>query len=714
MALMRVNINSDTAIAKTCRQFLATQAYKDLQGFLDKALVAEPLNADVWFWIAITSFKQGDLSNAYRAIEQACQLNPASVEGLAFMGQVLGKQNLPLLAEQVWRQAVYLDPLNKRYRQHWLQHLQQLGKSTSYIQQTLAAVANDAEGLLDTPDIQHCTQSIHALAAELESLCVIIPVYDDYNSVRECLNSVIASRKHCNNVYSILVINDASPDQRIHDYLQGLQQQGEISLLVNSNNLGFIRTVNKALAHSVQSDVVLLNADTVVYHDWLDRLYAITCRDKQIASITPFSNNAQLVSFPHSNVENRLASAAAGALLDTACAQANTEQYMEIPTGIGFCLYLRRTALNQVGYLDEVELLRGYGEEVDLCQRLRLAGWKNVCATGVFVAHQGGTSFKQEKRFRVMQNQQVLNRRYPEYLDEYRLFLQRDPLQAARCKVEEVLLAANKHSHTLIVAPENAWHHPAMESVRFQQAANSTPTLWLYHVDKGAYAGRKWLHLAEDKPTGLSNLRYRWPEEQARLQQHLQQLHITEVQVYAPELLQVPLSQMLQAYPLRNRQQPVPAVLPLTAQPLPTKQGSATAQADQEPLVIALSGNFNERASYEFLWALITQVQYQQLPLRFWLLQASLDDQALLRTGKASFALNFLFTTENLASRLAAAGVACVGLFPDSPLYQHNQQQLLATTMPLVDVADADIPALVTTLWETASNTLEERRRHYA
>lgn len=711
---MRVSIDSDTAISKTCRQLLTAQAYKDLQLFLDKALAAEPLNADIWFWIAITSFKQSNLSSAYRAIEQACQLNPASVEGLAFMGQVLGKQGLALLAEQVWRQVVYLDPLNKRYRQYWLKLLQQLNKSDAYIQQTLAAIANNSESPLESTDLQVDFQCSENFSIEMENICVIIPVYDDYNSVHQCLESIIETRAHCNNVYSILVINDASPDKRIGEYLQSLKQQGLIRLLENANNLGFIRTVNKALTHCIYSDVVLLNADTVVYHDWLDRLYAIACRDKQVASITPFSNNAQLVSFPRSNVENRLASAAAGALFDTACAQANAEHYMEIPTGIGFCLYLRRMALNQVGYLDEVELLRGYGEEVDLCQRLRLAGWKNVCATGVFVAHQGGTSFKQEKRFRVMQNQQVLNRRYPEYLDEYRLFLQRDPLQAARCKVEEVLLAANKHSHTLIVAPENAWHHPAMESVRFQQAANSTPTLWLYHVDKGAYAGRKWLHLAEDKPTGLSNLRYRWPEEQARLQQHLQQLHITEVQVYAPELLQVPLSQMLQAYPLRNRQQPVPAVLPLAAQPLPTKQGIATAQADQEPLVIALSGNFNERASYEFLWALITQVQYQQLPLRFWLLQASLDDQALLRTGKASFALNFLFTTENLASRLAAAGVACVGLFPDSPLYQHNQQQLLATTMPLVDVADADIPALVTTLWETASNTLEERRRHYA
>jgi GT2 family glycosyltransferase len=47
-----------------------------------------------------------------------------------------------------------------------------------------------------------------------------------------------------------------------------------------------------------ERDVVLLNSDTVVANDWLDRLLACADLESRIGTVTPFSNNATICSFP--------------------------------------------------------------------------------------------------------------------------------------------------------------------------------------------------------------------------------------------------------------------------------------------------------------------------------------------------------------------------------------------------------------------------------
>ncbi|NIV29348.1 MAG: glycosyltransferase [Anaerolineae bacterium] len=60
---------------------------------------------------------------------------------------------------------------------------------------------------------------------------------------------------------------------------------------------------------------------------------------------------------------------------------------------IGACLLLRRTALEQVGLLDENYFM--YTEEVDLCYRLAQAGWELWWVPQASVTHHGGASSKQ-------------------------------------------------------------------------------------------------------------------------------------------------------------------------------------------------------------------------------------------------------------------------------------------------------------------------------
>jgi GT2 family glycosyltransferase len=125
---------------------------------------------------------------------------------------------------------------------------------------------------------------------------VVIPVYNAPDDVRRCVASVLACTP---GVYRLVLIDDASPDPGIRDVLRDIEQRGDprIELLRNERNLGFTATANRGMTRS-RADVVLLNSDTIVTRGWLEALARCAASDARIATATPFSNNAEICSFP--------------------------------------------------------------------------------------------------------------------------------------------------------------------------------------------------------------------------------------------------------------------------------------------------------------------------------------------------------------------------------------------------------------------------------
>src|SRR5258705_6355050 len=160
-------------------------------------------------------------------------------------------------------------------------------------------------------------------------------------------------------------------------------------------------------------DVILLNSDTIVANDWLDRLVLCAYAEKHIATATPFSNNAAICSYPKFCENNELPAGLDVAALDSIFANVNHGKYVEIPTGVGFCLYSRRDAIDEVGLFDEENFGKGYGEENDFCQKAGKLGWKNVLAANVFVQHLGGVSFGLEEKWRKLHATEVLSSLHP-------------------------------------------------------------------------------------------------------------------------------------------------------------------------------------------------------------------------------------------------------------------------------------------------------------
>lgn len=284
-------------------------------------------------------------------------------------------------------------------------------------------------------------------AAPDADVTVIVPVYGDARATLRCFQSLLPELTG-DRRYQVIVVDDASPDPLITLLLAQIEQEAGVTVLRNSSNLGFVGAVNRALATIARGDVILLNADTVVPPGFIGRLTAAARLAPDIGTVTPLSNNGEFTSFPVPNRANSAGSILDVWRIDDIAARVNAGRVVDLPNGIGFCLYVTRACLDAVGTLS-ASYDRGYLEEVDFCLRARQRGFRNVCAPSVYVGHAGSRSFGTEKRALVVRNVAVVEHKYPHYRRECADFLLADPLKAARRSIERELGLA--HGATLVV-----------------------------------------------------------------------------------------------------------------------------------------------------------------------------------------------------------------------------------------------------------------------
>lgn len=277
---------------------------------------------------------------------------------------------------------------------------------------------------------------------------IIIPIYNSFGFTKSCIESALNTPYNID--HRFIIINDASTDEALNDFLRQLDDP-RITLLENEKNSGFTLTVNRGLNYSKDNDVVLLNSDTEVANDWLDRLHAAAYSNKNIATVTPFTNNATICSFPMLCEENDLYPNTTLTELDSYFSKINHHKTVELPSGVGFCLYIKRECLKQIGVLDKVNFPRGYGEENDLCLRAKKHGWINVLAADVFVFHKGSVSFGKEKQKLLERAMEMLAKLYPRYHPAVGTHIRKNPAKYLRLAVEMTLIAASKKPTLLFV-----------------------------------------------------------------------------------------------------------------------------------------------------------------------------------------------------------------------------------------------------------------------
>ena len=321
-----------------------------------------------------------------------------------------------------------------------LSHLQTIEQSTVFrVTRPLVKLKMGLDNLLGKngkhPSQHMTSHNLLTMPLSTHPVDIIVPVYRGLQDTRCCVESVLNAS--CRTAWRLILINDCSPEPAVTDWLRSVAlTDPRIVLLENAVNLGFVGTVNRGMAISSDHDVLLLNSDAEVANDWLDRLQRAAYSGPRVASVTPFSNNATICSYPRFCQPNELPTGIDTAGLDQLFAKYLAGQTLPVPTGVGFCMYIRRHCLEEIGSFDEANFGKGYGEENDFCVRAQHAGWVNLHALDTFVRHAGGISFGDSKSEREQQAMVTLNRLHPKYEPDVLDFVKADPASTARNMID--------------------------------------------------------------------------------------------------------------------------------------------------------------------------------------------------------------------------------------------------------------------------------------
>ena len=325
-------------------------------------------------------------------------------------------------------------------------------------------------------------------------LTILIPVYRGVAATRDCIESVLAHRNAATD--QVVLINDAAPEPEMAPMLNGFVSTPNVFLLANKQNLGFVKTINRGLSFALGSDVLLLNADTLLFAGGLDEM----CRVAAVAgvgTVTALSNNATIFSYPHVALRaETLQDIDWPQLAQTALVE-NAGLAIDVPTGHGFCLLIKGAVLRRVGFMDE-GFGRGYGEENDFCARAANLGYRNVVAAGVLVVHRESTSFEDEREGLLARNLPRLEAAYPEYNAVVRSFEDQDGLRRGRWALDQARLkravAAGQTFVLLVTNTLEGGTPKAVHEIETAAGEPDRPRLNLRCLDSG------FIELAGDAP----------------------------------------------------------------------------------------------------------------------------------------------------------------------------------------------------------------------
>jgi len=255
---------------------------------------------------------------------------------------------------------------------------------------------------------------------------VVIPIFNAYDEFLRCVHSVLKYQ----DIYRIILLNDCSTDTRVSDLLRTLQMWGQhrLTVVTNARNLGYLRTVNKGMGMT-DSDVILLNTDTVVSSGWARKMKVCAYSQDRVATVTPFTNNGRMCSIPEFLENNEIPKGLNVDSFAECVENASSNRYPELVTGVGFCLYIRRSVIKEIGCFDEGKFDSGYGEEVDFSFRAARRGYKNLLCDNAFVFHKGGASFLDAQRALMEKHHRVLAEEYPDLWAAIAQFERSNPLK---------------------------------------------------------------------------------------------------------------------------------------------------------------------------------------------------------------------------------------------------------------------------------------------
>ena len=230
-------------------------------------------------------------------------------------------------------------------------------------------------------------------------LSIVIINYQTFELTRDTINSILKYSYPFS--YEIIVVDNASKDNsldKLKDYFKDL-----VKFIPSGQNNGFAAGNNQGLKLASGKYVLLLNSDTVVWQNTLEDIYnymennpnvgACGCR---VLLANGNLDRACKRSFP--NIKNsfyRLFHIPTNSSKNDYNLDLPDNEIYEIECLTGAFMFIRHKCLDSIGLLDETFFM--YGEDIDLCYRIKQDDWKIMYYGNARITHFKGASSKKQK-----------------------------------------------------------------------------------------------------------------------------------------------------------------------------------------------------------------------------------------------------------------------------------------------------------------------------
>ncbi len=225
-----------------------------------------------------------------------------------------------------------------------------------------------------------------------EGVSVIVVTYNSAGTVSRLIASL---KKTISTKDEVIFVDNCSKDNTAAIIKKSIKNLNNFILIKNKKNTGFSAGCNTGIRNSRNKYVVLLNPDTVVAGNWIEKMLR-AFKDEKVAAAGPLSNYVAGLQNVSLYLDEKELQNTSPRELNVLLEKKYTDDFIDTKLLIGFCMMIKKSVLNKLGLLDE-KLFLG-NDDLELSWRFRENGYRIVVAKNTFVFHEGQRSFKTVKK----------------------------------------------------------------------------------------------------------------------------------------------------------------------------------------------------------------------------------------------------------------------------------------------------------------------------
>lgn len=207
-------------------------------------------------------------------------------------------------------------------------------------------------------------------------LSVVLITYKRPERIKKVIETIYSNKPSFE--FEVVVVHTENDSQETYSLLKDLEAEGKIRLIINKENLGIGPTRNVGMKQAKGKYVLILDDDTEILGDAIQTMYDFMESHPNVglcgAQLLNTDRSLQLSSRKFPTFYQKIRRAIPPGHGKTINKYKDYSKNMKVDFVIGACQFIRRDAMEMIGYYDE-KIFSG-PEDLDYCLRMNIYNWE--------------------------------------------------------------------------------------------------------------------------------------------------------------------------------------------------------------------------------------------------------------------------------------------------------------------------------------------------